>query len=240
MTREVSRRGGASVEDASFAPTPSLSGIEAVSFDLFGTLVRVDPPEAPASAIAAALSARGIAVPDDWAAAYAEPHVDVPEGAECPLHEHVAAALASRTDGLDPRDCIDDVAATVDAAFDTPVRTIDGAASTVATLSERLPVGVLSNCSVPGLVGRTLARSAVDESAFDSVTTSVDCGWRKPHPGAFRAVADDLGVSLERLLHVGDDPTADGGATDAGAAVCLVDAVDLESLPAMVDGGVPP
>ena len=70
----------------------------AVSFDLFGTLVeRVDAgEEAPAARVAAELVARDVAVPDDWAAAYRERHIDAPEGAEVPLPAHVSAALASR------------------------------------------------------------------------------------------------------------------------------------------------
>jgi HAD superfamily hydrolase (TIGR01509 family) len=206
-----------------------------VSFDLFGTLVTVERPSSPADAIAAELEARDVPVPHDWHAAYAEPHESLPEGAELSLPAHVAAAVESRTDaplsGADRRAVEDAVAA----AFDTEVRTRPGAADAVDALADRGPVGVLSNCSVPSLVERTLATADVDESAFDAVVTSVGCGWRKPDPRAFETVASELGVAVDRLVHVGDDPGADGGAADAGARSILIDDVDVGDVPTALE-----
>lgn len=208
--------------------------IAAVSFDLFGTLVDVDAPEDPAAAVAAELRDRGVVVPDDWGDAYAEPHVEYEAGVERPLHHHVAASLASRDPGREPRAFVDDAAVAVRAAFDRPVETRPGAAETVAVLAEEYPVGVLSNCSVPGLVGRALERSAVNTEDLDAVTASVECGWRKPDARAFEAVAADLGAPVGGLLHVGDDPETDGGAADADARFLLVGAVSLPQLPSVV------
>jgi FMN phosphatase YigB (HAD superfamily) len=196
--------------------------IRGVSFDLFGTLVTVERPANPAAAVAVELDARGVAVPDDWQDAYGEMHVAVPPGAELSLPEHVAAALASRAPSLAPEDVREPATDAVRAAFDVPVETRVDAPRTVAALAERVPVGVLSNCSVPGLAERALAASGVDESHLDAVVTSVGCGWRKPDRRAFAAVADALSVDPTRLLHVGDDPQADGGAADAGARSLLV------------------
>ena len=79
-----------------------------MTFGLFDTLVTVEPRvdrpvepmgEAdwdPASALATELSARGVAVPDDWPAAYAETHLDPPPLAGVPLPAHVAGP-ASRS-----------------------------------------------------------------------------------------------------------------------------------------------
>ncbi|MFB6096551.1 MAG: HAD family hydrolase [Haloferacaceae archaeon] len=199
-----------------------------VTFDLFGTLVDVDAPADPAGAVAAELSALGVDVPDDWATAYREGHVDAPDGAAVPLPAHVGAALRSR-----------DVAApanaarrAVVAAFDPDVRTREGAVEALAAARSRGPVGLLSNCSVPELVGRTLIRSDLDRGAFDAVVTSVGCGWRKPHPGAFETVADRLGVDVADLSHVGDDPASDGGIEDLGGR--FLDVADTP-LPALAD-----
>ncbi|QZP36809.1 HAD family hydrolase [Halobaculum magnesiiphilum] len=209
-------------------------GVAAVSFDLFGTLVNVEPPDDPAAAVAAELRERGVPVPGDWADAYREVHLEYEAGVERPLHHHVAAALASRDPGREPRAFVDDAAVAVRAAFDRPVETRPGAAEAVAALSEEHPVGVLSNCSVAGLVARTLERSAVDEAAFDAVVSSVACGRRKPDARAFETVADGLGVSVDRLVHVGDGPATDGGAVDAGARFVAVDEVSLRELPSVV------
>jgi len=205
---------------------------DAVSFDLFGTLVAVERPGEPAEAVAAALESRGVDVPEGWSDAYAATHRRAPPGAEVPLHDHVAAALGSLS--------VPAPAATVEAAvreaFDADVRTRPGAAEAVAAAADRGPVGLLSNCSVPGLARRALADSGVEASAFDAVVASVDCGWRKPDPRAFRAVADELGVPPGNLLHVGDDHGTDCGATAVGADYLEVGERAPASLPDALEG----
>lgn len=223
----------------------------ALSFDLFGTLVSVDRPADPAAAVAAELRARGVVVPDDWADAYGERHVDAPAGAEVPLPAHVAAALRSRgVDGRSPsarRDLPVDVDApanavrrAVVAAFDPAVETRPGAADALAAAAERGPVGLLSNCSVPELVARTTIRGDFDRDLFDATVTSVACGWRKPHPEAFRTLAGRLGVPPAKLVHVGDDPDADGGVEAVGGRFVDSTEVPLETLAERLRAGEDP
>ena len=207
----------------------------AVSFDLFGTLVAVDRPADPAAAVGRELEASGVTVPDGWARAYRTPQVETVEGAEVSLIEHVGAILAGDPDDQVPPDSRT-VRRALLRAFDTGVRTRAGAERAVAAAAERGPVGVLSNCSVPGLVARTLDRSALDPGRFEAVVASVDVGWRKPHPHAFEAVADRLGIRVADLVHVGDDPRTDGGATDAGARAVLLESIPLADLPDHLDG----
>ena len=197
----------------------------AVSFDLFGTLVDARMPPDPAAAVARELRARDVAVPDDFADAYREPHIDAPEGAEVPLPAHVAAALRSR--GIDaPNNA---ARRTVVAAFDPDVERRDGALDALTAAREHGPVGLCSNCSAPELVSRTLVRAGL-RGEFDAVVTSVGCGWRKPHRGAFEAVANGLSVGLGDLVHVGDDPETDGGIVDAGGRFIDVADVPLSAL----------
>lgn len=210
----------------------------AVSFDLFGTLVTVETPGEPATLVADELVARGIHVPDDWQQRYREPQVDVPPGAEISLSAHVRAVLADSGVEVPPAQTglVDDA---VIAAFQTEVTTRAGAVKVVRTLGGRGPVGVLSNCSVPGLVEYALSESALDDGWFDAVVTSVGCGWRKPDERAFETVADRLGASPSALVHVGNDPETDGGAESAGATAVLLDDVPLDSLPAFIRDGRP-
>ncbi|MFB6270992.1 MAG: HAD family hydrolase [Halobacterium sp.] len=196
------------------------------SFDLFGTLVDASRPSDPAEAVAAALDARGVTVPDDWTAAYREPHADVPAGAERALSSHVRDALASRGVGA-PTEVVRE--ATL-AAFDQPVRRRDGALAAIEAAREAGRVAVLSNCSVPGLVERALDRAAL-AGEFDAVETSVDCGWRKPDERAFEAVADALDAELNELVHVGDDPRTDGGVEAVGGRAVLVADTPLVDVP---------
>ncbi|PAU84024.1 HAD family hydrolase [Halorubrum salipaludis] len=202
----------------------------AVTFDLFGTLVDVEYPSDPAEIVARELESRGVAVPDDWHVAYGERHVDAPAGAEVPLPAHVAHALDSR--GVEAADNV--VRHAVVAAFDPDVARRDGAKAAVRDVSERGPVGLLSNCAVPELVPKTLIRAGL-RGEFDAVTTSIGCGWRKPHPKAFEAAAEALGVAPASLVHVGDDPTADGGVEDVGGRFVDVTETPLDELAAHLE-----
>jgi len=197
-----------------------------VSFDLFGTLVTADRPDEPWDAVADGLSRRGVCVPDDWEAAYRSAHREYDRGREAPLPEHVRLALASRGVEVTPPTAREAVLA----AFDGPVTRRQGARDALAAATDRGPVAICSNCSVPELVERTLARTDLDGDDLDAVVTSVRCGWRKPHPRIFEATADALEAPLSALVHVGDDARTDGGADRAGARSVLLDDVTLGSV----------
>ncbi|MXR50018.1 HAD family hydrolase [Halovenus sp. WSH3] len=194
----------------------------AVSVDLFGTLVSVERPDDPAAAVARELDARGVSVPDDWATAYREAHLDVKEGGELPLADHVAAALASRNEPLRREEIRPTVAEAVRAAFAVEAEPRPGAERLLEYLTDRRPVGVLSNCAVAGLAEHALDSAGIDRERFEAVVTSVDCGWRKPDSHAFTAVADALGVETGELLHIGDDPETDGGISEVGGSSWIV------------------
>ena len=202
----------------------------AISFDCFGTLVTATQPDAPWTAVADELAVRDVSVPADWDDAYRSSHVTVERGAELSLVEHTQAALASRGVEEDPNI----VQEALLAAFDGPIDVREGANDALVAAAAAGPVGVLSNCSLPGLVERTLDRADFP-AEFDAVVTSVDCGWRKPHDDAFIAVADALDVGVESLVHVGDDPRADGGGQTAGATVLLTEDVALTAIPAWLE-----
>jgi len=94
---------------------------------------------------------------------------------------------------------------------------------------------VLSNCSVPGLVERTLDRSGLADTV-DTTVTSVGCGYRKPDRRAFERVADTLGVDPRTLIHVGDDPETDGGVEAVGGQFVSVTRTPLSELPDVLEG----
>jgi FMN phosphatase YigB (HAD superfamily) len=205
----------------------------AVSFDLFGTLVSVERPDEPWTAVAQELRVRGVTVPEDWEAAYRESHLSVEPGAEQSLVSHTRAALASRG-GQAPRDAVHGALLE---AFGGSVSVRAGAPAALRAAARAGPVGVLSNCSVPGLVERTIDRADLPaRETVDETVTSVGCGWRKPHDDAFRAVAARLDVDVGDLVHVGDDPRADGGGRTAGVTVVLTGETPLAEFPDWLEG----
>lgn len=191
----------------------------------------VDRPADPAAAVASELEARGVSVPEDWEVAYGEHHVPGPEHVEVPLPAHVGRALASREVSWDGNA----VRRAVVAAFDPDVETRSGAVEAVETARERGPVAVCSNCAVPELVSKTLLRSEIDRSAFDAIVTSAGCGWRKPATEIFAATADALAVDPATLIHVGDDPDADGGVAAVGGTAIILADTPLSALPDRLD-----
>ena len=207
----------------------------AVTLDCFGTLVTAERPDAPWDAVATELRARDVPVPADWEAAYRTGHVDCGRMEELALSRHVVAALDACGVECDPATARD----AVFAAFDRPVDTRPGASTVLARLDAAdVPVGVVSNCSVHGLVASALDRAGLDRH-LDAVVTSVDCGWRKPHPHPFETAANRLGLALEDLVHVGDDAAADGGAERAGGTTVLVDEAPLSEIATILAGGGP-
>jgi FMN phosphatase YigB (HAD superfamily) len=204
------------------------ASVTAVSFDLFGTLVSVERPDDPAAAVATELRERGADVPEGFGDAYRTTHIDAPAGAEVPLPAHISAALRA-CGGTLPEGNVARRAAV--AAFDPHPETLPGAVEGVAAARERGPVGVLSNCSVPEVAFRARLRSDIPRDAFDAVVTSVACGWRKPDERAFEAVARQLDVTLDELVHVGDDPETDGAIEALGGRFVDVNETPLDELP---------
>ena len=95
-----------------------------------------------------------------------------------------------------------------------------GSSRSLAEIRGRCPVGLVSNYSC----GRTLRRSleALGIAAiFDPVVISGELGWVKPHPKAFRAALELLGLPPEKVLFVGDRWDADMvGAMNVGMKTC--------------------
>jgi len=173
----------------------------AVTFDLFGTLVDVEYPSDPRRSSPANWSRAASRYRTTGTSRTASDTWTPRRAREVPLPAHVAHALDSR--GVEAADNV--VRHAVVAAFDPDVTRRDGALEAVRDVSDQGPVGLLSNCAVPELVPKTLIRAGL-RGEFDAVTTSIGCGWRKPHPKAFEAAAKALGVAPASLVHVGDDP----------------------------------
>lgn len=202
--------------------------VSGVSFDLFGTLVAVEGRTDPSTLVRSALEAEDVDVPEDWQSLYTNQYIAREAGAEVDLIAHVNAILEEASRRVEKRT----VREAVIEAFDPDVSTREGAVDAIDAITDQYPVAVLSNCSVPEIADRAVRRSDIDRSRFLGIVTSEGCGWRKPDGRAFRAVADTLGTDPSAVVHVGDDPIADGGIEQLGGTSILVDDVPLTNLPA--------
>ncbi len=82
---------------------------------------------------------------------------------------------------------------------------------------------------------RSVIAGMADWPPLACLVVSSEVGWRKPAPGFFGAIADNLGLPHKRILYVGDDPVNDyGGARAAGLQAVLFDPESKRSRPDIV------
>ncbi|MBL1089465.1 MULTISPECIES: HAD family hydrolase [Streptomyces] len=103
------------------------------------------------------------------------------------------------------------------------------AAEVLAELRRRgVPTGVLSNI---GWDLRPVLRAHGLDRYLDSCVLSFEHGLQKPDPRLFAVACRELGLDPSTVLMVGDDRTADGGATALGCAYLPVDHLPVERRP---------
>jgi len=90
-------------------------------------------------------------------------------------------------------------------------------------LAANYRLAVVSNTHQPGLVQGHLAAMGVLDR-FEAVVTSIDFGWRKPHPKIYSAALDTLGIEAQAAVFVGDSYEPDFlGPERAGIRAFLID-----------------
>jgi putative hydrolase of the HAD superfamily len=91
-----------------------------------------------------------------------------------------------------------------------------------------IPVGVVSNI---GWDLRPIFRHHGMDHLVDAYVLSYEHGAQKPDPRLFRVGCEALGLAPDEVLMVGDDTSADGGATALGCAFLPVDHRPVEERP---------
>jgi HAD superfamily hydrolase (TIGR01509 family) len=212
---------------------PARLAIRNVSFDFGNTLVRVDREgfRTVIEVTAAALLGRGtIAAAAPFLATWREERdrqfrEEVPAYREVDLAQRVVRVLARLRGAAAPptEDRWDDVAAALlvdpaevefaveaySAAFVATITPLPDAAELLGRLAGRgFRLSILSNWPLAVTIDRY-----VEERGWarflDAVIVSQRIGTIKPHPEIFRQAAEILGSPADRILHVGDDWTAD-------------------------------
>lgn len=103
------------------------------------------------------------------------------------------------------------------------VRYPPGLPDLVRGLARGHRLAVVSNTHQPDLVPNHLAAMGID-GCFEAVITSVEVGWRKPHPEIYARTLRTLGVDASAAVFVGDSYGPDFlGPERAGITAYLID-----------------
>ena len=190
-----------------------MNSVRAIGFDLFNTLITVEPPtiQEAANRLTSALLDAGLPVePESFRQAHRESAVEFlkqsrHDGKETHNRFWISEALASQGHHVhtdDPR-----IAQAVDAYFSAFLdfsHPLPGTKEMLVNLAERYPLGLLSN-----FTHAPAARNIIDGLGltpyFDTVLISGELGYRKPHPLVFERLIQALGVEKHHILFVGDE-----------------------------------
>ena len=111
------------------------------------------------------------------------------------------------------------------------VHAITGVVELLDRLAADHRLAVVTNTHDPELVPEHLAAMGMDRHV-DRVITSVEIGWRKPHPAIFAAAVEALDATPEECTFVGDTKSADyDGPRAAGMHALLIDPQARHDIP---------
>jgi putative hydrolase of the HAD superfamily len=71
-------------------------------------------------------------------------------------------------------------------------------------LTESYQLGIVSNFKVPGGIEELLKLNGI-ERYFNSVTVSINMGWRKPHEAIYHHALNFMDALPEDIYFIGDD-----------------------------------
>lgn len=211
-----------------------------VLLDFFGTLVDYSPSRTeqgyPKSyklltGHGAQLSYAGFLA--EWAAESARfDERSARDGSEFSMTE-VAAAFLSRQLGsvADPALAAAFVATYV-AEWNAGVSYPPAMPELIGELASSFRLAVVTNTHEPQLVPDHLAAMGI-AGYIDTVVTSVELGWRKPHPAIYAEALRRLGITAASAVFAGDTYDADyAGPQAAGITAFLIDPAGRYDIPA--------
>ncbi|MGW0802663.1 HAD family hydrolase [Nonomuraea sp. NPDC002799] len=127
---------------------------------------------------------------------------------------------------------VEEFAARYVAEWSTGVHYLPGLAELIEGLSAEYRLAVVTNTHQPSLVPGHLEAMGL-RSSFDAVVTSVEVGWRKPHPKIYAGALGLLGVAASSAVFVGDTYGPDfEGPERAGMTAFLIDPHRSAGIPA--------
>jgi 2-haloacid dehalogenase len=189
LARQSAAHGGLLV------PTFDLEGVDALTFDCYGTLI--DWETGLSTAFQPILAAHGIsATGDDLLERYARHEAAAEAGPYRRYREVLADGLAGVAAELGFVPTPDEVATFSGSVVDWPAFPDSPAA--LERLHRRFRLGVITNCD-DDLFAASGRRLGTD---FDWVVTAQQAGSYKPDEANFRLALERIGLPLERIVHV--------------------------------------
>ena len=199
--------------------------IKAVGFDLFNTLITMEPValKDALGRLTSSLKESGFAIEHGpFVKAHSEAVLNFLEqtkrdGKESHNRFWISTALAKLGHSVDPDDPHISVAVeTYFSAFIQHATVIPGTKEMLATLRGRYRLGLLSNFTHPPAAMSLITQLDL-EPFFEIILISGDLGYRKPHPSVFKELVSQLNLHEDEIAFVGDDPDADiAGALRSG------------------------
>jgi putative hydrolase of the HAD superfamily len=194
-----------------------MNQIKAIGFDLFNTLITVEPQtlQEAHSRLFSSLIESGFQLDEDaFRKAHRQAALDhlaecQKDGRETHNRFWIREALAGQDYTVSPDDLR--VAAAVEAYFSAFLdycRLIPGTGNMLETVKQRYRLGLLTNFT-HGPAARHILHHLGITSFFGTILISGELGYRKPHPSVFLKLIEHFGVEANQILYVGDDPEPD-------------------------------
>jgi putative hydrolase of the HAD superfamily len=202
-----------------------------ILFDFFGTLVEYSASRTEQGYPRSHALLRRLGADLDYLgflAAWSQIYDEFDRRSEDDDHEfsmiEVGTAFLADLLGSAPRPAdVDAFAAEYLAEWDTGVRYIAEIATCVRDLARDYRLAVVTNTHQADIVRNHLTAMGL-RSCFDAVITSVEVGWRKPHPAIFAAALQALRIDARAAVFVGDTYAPDFlGPERAGITAYLLD-----------------
>ena len=210
-----------------------------ILFDFFGTLVRYSSSRTEQGYERSFRLVSGAGARFDYVTfldLWSEVSAEFDRGAEQTLREfsmlEVGQAFLRRALGRKPeRVLVEAFVGAYLAEWNQGVAYLDGIELLLERLAVRYTLSIVTNTHQPNLVPDHLNKMGISKR-FRAVVTSIEFGFRKPHPGIFAHALDTLRTESEECVYVGDDFEADyRGARSAGIESLLIDPMRRSPVP---------
>lgn len=195
-----------------------MSDIRAIGFDLFNTLITVEPQTLQEAHARLFCSLRESGLPrleeDAFRKAHRQAAMD--HLAECrasgrETHNRFWISAALQAQGYQVSPDEPTIARAVESYFSAFLQychLIPDTLEMLQNLKKSYPLGLLTNFT-HGPAARNIIDHLGITSFFGIILISGELGFRKPHPSVFLKLIEHFGVETEKILYVGDDPEPD-------------------------------